>query len=226
MAWQGRGMEETHPTKLTAEELRAQIRVRVLPEKYAEVMGYSLPIADGLLLGLCVDYPNTIRMVLNEDLDEMALSLEEMYEYGRRNTDAEPISPVPGDGVVRAIGGSSNFVATRATNWATLTPSVTGPAPHGILFGIPDREIILYSVLEPAEWLKQLDELANFVLQVVVDPQREHPGGVISWDVYLATPDGRISRLLEQAVAEEGKQVTRRIYNTDHTAAYIPFDES
>ncbi|MDO5093498.1 MAG: hypothetical protein Q4D79_08775 [Propionibacteriaceae bacterium] len=183
------------PRELTAEQLRAQIRTRLFPPSQAG-FDYARTIAEGLTLVLAVDYPSTVLAVADPLLEGIPLPLDELYTLGQANTDQEPIEQrIEVSEHTSVLTGGSLFLASRAANWATLVPDVVGPAPLGVVFGVPDRENIIYAVLTHEDWLDQVLEVAGLVHNFTTDPRHGHPGGVLSGDTYYASPEGLIHRL-------------------------------
>jgi hypothetical protein len=129
-------------------------------------------------------------------VSELALPVDEVYAYGQRNTDAEPIAE-QGEitAGVRYVTGGSLFTASKAANLGALVPSVFGPAPRGLLFGVPNRELIAYTVPDGPESIPAINALVGFVDGFTHDPARVHPGGVLSGDVYFWSPDGGVERV-------------------------------
>ena len=126
------------PTDLSADELRAQVRTRILPggegQPNEPTFHHARPFADDLILALCVDFPTTVSYINDAHVDKLALSLDELYAFGQLNTDKEPvderIEPVPG---IQVFVGQSLFIASKAANF----PAVLGTPPLGTLFTLP-----------------------------------------------------------------------------------------
>jgi hypothetical protein len=183
------------PSDLTPEQLRAQIRTRLYPPE-AGRSSYERVIAEGLALALTLDFPTTVVTLTDQNIEGIALPLDELYAVGQANTDREPIDDqFDLSENVSAFTGESLFVASRAANWTSLVPEVVGPAPLGVAFGVPSREVVFYSVLRHADWADQIRELAYRLSDYISDPRYTHPGGVVSDSIYYASPEGAISQL-------------------------------
>ncbi|ARJ06798.1 hypothetical protein GCM10010988_21190 [Cnuibacter physcomitrellae] len=180
------------PSTFDPEDLRARVRTRILPvvddPADAERFGYGRPFAEGLITVLCIDFPQTVRTLTTRDLDQLPLGLDELYGLGQFHTDHEPIEKetelVPG---IRLFEGGSLFIASKAAN---LT-AVTGPAPFGTVFAVPNRHMLLTLELTGPDSLVTIQQLVSIVLTILQDPV---PGGPISPDLYFSR-DGMISRI-------------------------------
>jgi len=135
--------QPTPPEHLSADELRTQVRTRLVPDTRDEWDGtstYARPFAPGIVQVLCVDYPQMVTTVSDKTLDKLALPLNELWQYGQANTDAEPIDEQDKlDDHVSLLAGGSFFVASKVASSAhgsstghLKEPSSTLPArrPH------------------------------------------------------------------------------------------------
>jgi len=95
----------TQPENLSAEQLRRQVRTRLISDEETEHedTSYARPFAPGIVQVLCVDYPQSVATLSAKTLPELPLSLYELYAVGQANTDAEPIA------VVRLSGLDKRF---------------------------------------------------------------------------------------------------------------------
>lgn len=181
------------PEQLSADELRRQVRTRIIPRDDGRpnepTFHYARPFAEGLVLALCVDFPTTVQYVTDAYLGDLALNRDELYAFGQLNTDREPVDerfePVPG---IQAIGGDSLFTASKAAN----LPAVLGPAPLGTLFTLPHRHLIIALPITGPETVSAVEHLVAMTRHVLSDGPP--PGGVISADV-LFSRDQEVSRV-------------------------------
>ncbi|MDR6970765.1 hypothetical protein [Leifsonia shinshuensis] len=184
---------EPSPAELSADELRRQVRTRILPggegRPNEPTFRYARPFTDELIVALCVDFPTTIHFINDSHIDDLALSLDELYAYGQLNTDQEPVGehfePAPG---IHVIVGDSLFTASKAAN----LPAVLGAAPLGTLFTLPHRHILIAAPITGPETLAAVEHLVNLTQQVLSGGPP--PGGVISADV-LFSRNRQVSRV-------------------------------
>jgi hypothetical protein len=196
------GLLEKSPTiaELSADELRERIRTRILdagPSAPGQpTFEYARPFAEGLIVVLCIDFPKSVSFVSDGSLADLALGLDELYALGQLNTDREPIDerfePVPG---LQAIAGDSLFIASKAAN----LPAVFGSAPHGTLFAVPHRQLLIALPITGAESVTALNDLVRLTLHIV--SRGPHPGGIVSPDVYFSR-DHVVERI--SSIDEEG----------------------
>jgi hypothetical protein len=182
---------------LDAAALRAQVRSRLLADLDDVVdLSYARPFAPGLVEALCIDFPNSVATVGAEALCRLALPVDELFEAGRRNTDAEPIEEhgLLAEGA-RFLTGGSLFIASKAANFGALVPAVIGEAPLGVVFGVPNRELLVYAVLSGPESVQPVNALLHFVDEYTHDSSRLNPGGVLSTELYHWAPDRHVERI-------------------------------
>ena len=160
---------------LTPEQLRAQIRTRILPTNALgsaeiDLSGYARPVADGLWAVLCVDFPETVSYVSPATAARLP-DLDEAFRIGQTNTDAEPIDDVHHyDNGLIGVSGESVFIASKAMNPAALLAQTVGhDAPHGIVFAVPDRSSVLLHVIEDIGAVEAIGSLAAVADQVYAE---------------------------------------------------------
>lgn len=186
--------------RLSADELRGQVRTRILPGGEGApgepTFRYARRFTDELILVLCIDFPTTVQFVSDADVDRLAVGLDELYAYGQRNTDGEPVDrrfePAPG---IQVIVGDSMFTASKAAN----LPAVIGEAPRGALITIPHRHVLIALPVTGAETLPAVEQLLEITMQVL--RSGPPPGGVVSADI-LFSRDGEVSRV--SSIDDEG----------------------
>jgi hypothetical protein len=175
--------------ELDREMLLRQIRTRLL----ADIddghldLSYARPFATGLVVGLCVDYPDTVTTISRPTLEELAVTADELFGIGQKNTNAEQIDEhnrmASG---VWMIGGGSLFTASKIIDLDGLIRAKVGPAPDGIVFATPHRELILYVKPEGADFLKAVQSLLGTVDRFAHDPEAYLPGGLLSPLIYYS----------------------------------------
>lgn len=196
------GNAEPSPSELTADELRERVRTRVLIDvpsaPDAPTFDYARPFSDGLVLALCIDFPQSVAFVTDENVTRLALGIDELYAFGQLNTDREPIDervePAPG---LHVIAGDSMFVASKAAN----LPAAFGAAPYGTLFTVPHRHLLIALPVTGPATLTAVEQLVAITAQVLEGAPA--PGGVLSADVHFSR-DGVVSRVSRRG---EGGQV-------------------
>lgn len=186
-----RARREKGATELDRTALLQQIRTRIVPTTLVREtsvdLGYARPVAPGLGLVLCIDYPETVATVNATELGRLAAPAEELFETGLRNTAAEPVDEHDAleDGVW-LVGGASLFVASKIAEPETFRELI-GPAPHGVVFSVPNRNVILYTKPTDSSAALNVTALAKFTAHFAVANADSQPGGVLSpllyyWD--------------------------------------------
>ncbi len=171
--------------QLSAEQLRQQVRTRILPSEPTgpgePTFGYARAFSDDLILALCVDYPTSVSFIADGDVDRLALSLDELYAFGQLNTDREPVDerlePAPG---IELIVGNSLFTASKAAN----LPAVIGASPFGTLFTLPHRHMLIALPITGPDTVSAVEHLVGVTMHVL--RTAPPPGGVISADVLFS----------------------------------------
>lgn len=182
-----------HPEDMSADELRARVRTRIIPggesRPLEPTFHYARPFTDELIVVLCVDFPTTVTFISDAHLDGLALGLDELYLFGQVNTDREPIDdrfePMPG---IHVIVGESLFVASKAAH----LPAAFGAAPLGTLLTLPHRHMLMALPVTGPDTLAAVENLVALTRRVL--SQGLPPGGVISADV-LFSRNHEVSRV-------------------------------
>lgn len=177
---------------LTRAQLETQVRTRLMPVdglRRGEIdLTYARPVTEDLALVLCIDFPETVSYVDSPRAREM--DLEATYARGQQNTDAEPIDQVfTIDGTaVTVLQGESVFIASKVGNMERLVQQVYGrPAPHGVFVAVPDRNTALLHLIESAEAIHAVGQLAGVAIE-----QFSRGVGALSQNTYH-WQDGRFS---------------------------------
>ncbi|MEV7769328.1 hypothetical protein [Microbacterium sp. NPDC086615] len=151
---------------------------------------YARPFADGVVVALCLDLPETVQTISDAGIAEAGWDLDELYRWGQENTDRESVDEhdVLETGI-HVLTGESFFVASKAIDLPRAVPVTE----FGTVFAIPHRHLLLALPLSPREPLDGVRHLAMITQRIVRDPL---PGGVISGDLFL-TRHGLVSRVSE-----------------------------
>ena len=175
-----------------ADELRQRVRTRIIPANLAANphLSYARPFPGGLALALCLDFPNTVTTVSNGHLDKYPLSLDELYHWGQINTDNEAIDEHTTCGPFTGIAGESLFIASKAAHIASLVSTLHIDAPHGLLFAIPDRSVLLYAPADPTIITEQYLRLLDYLRIDFMQRLHTTPARTLSKDLFYCSPDG------------------------------------
>lgn len=177
------------PEELSQQALSAQIRTRLLHDEGGSdlvKLSYARPFSPGLFVALCVDYPTTVRTLNASTLKKLPIAVDELYRIGQSNVDAEPIDDVGdvGSGVV-AIEGASLFTASKVLNMPKLISDHLGTAPHGVVFSVPHRNIILAVVPTKIDAVKAVNVLVQMTNRFAEGGFGPLPGGLVSSGVFF-----------------------------------------
>lgn len=205
--------------ELSNADLLRQIRVRLTPIMPNDPLSldYARPFADGLVVALCVDFPSTVKWVNDSDL--AGHDIDALFQAGLDNVIAEQVDEVvevaPG---IIAIAGDSFFTASKAVAMDRIIGTALPPAPHGVVFGVPHREVILAHVLTGSESIEIIGAIAQLIARFAGP---DAPGGALSSLTYFyiegetqaiagptpeggiaISPYGRFGSVLETLVAD------------------------
>ena len=174
------------------DELRQRVRTRIIPADLAADphLSYARPFPGGLALALCLDFPNTVTTVTNEHIDKYPLSLDELYHWGQINTDNEAIDEHTACGPFTGIAGESLFIASKAAHIASLVSTLHIDAPHGLLFAIPDRSVLLYAPADPTSPTHQFVSLVDYLRIDILQRLHTMPARILSKDLFYCSPNG------------------------------------
>ncbi|MFT4088180.1 MAG: hypothetical protein QM658_13725 [Gordonia sp. (in: high G+C Gram-positive bacteria)] len=111
---------------------------------------------------LCVDFPETVSY-LSDDHAARQPDLDELFRIGQSHTDAEPIDDVQRvDDGVTAVIGDSVFTASKILDMPSLLAKLeVDDAPHGVVFGVPERSVILVHMVRDISSLTAIGQLAG-----------------------------------------------------------------
>jgi hypothetical protein len=192
------------PAHLTADDVRGRIRTQLFRADHANrftdaTFRYARPFSDGIVVGLCLDFPDDVVTVTDDSLDGLPLTVDELYAYGQLNTDKEPVDErrevMPG---LHLLAGESFFTAAKAAN----LPGVLGAAPFGTLFTIPQQHLLLALPITDERTLPMVEHLLGATIQVITGSSA--PGGVLSADVHFSR-GGEVTKMT--SVGDDGRVV-------------------
>ena len=174
------------------DELRQRVRTRIIPANLAANphLSYARPFPGGLALALCLDFPNTVTTVSNGHLEKYPIGLDELYHWGQINTDNEAIDEHTTCGPFTGIAGQSLFIASKAAHIASLVSTLHIDAPHGLLFAIPDRSVLLYAPADPTSPTHQFVSLVDYLRIDILQRLHTMPARILSKDLFYCSPDG------------------------------------
>lgn len=178
---------EPVPAHLTPDDVRGRVRTQLIRADYADrfagdnTFDYARPFSDGLVVGLCLDFPDDVVTITDEALGGLSLGEEELFAFGQLNTGKEPADEhqevMPG---LHLVAGESFFVAAKAANF----PGVLGAVPYGVLFTVPQRHMLLALPVVDEQTLPMVQHLLGATMQVITGSQA--PGGVLSPEVHFS----------------------------------------
>lgn len=166
------------------DELRQRVRTRIIPADLAADphLSYARPFPGGLALALCLDFPNTVTTVTNE------------------HTACGPFT---------GIAGESLFIASKAAHVAPLVSTLHIDAPHGLLFAIPDRSVLLYAPADPTVITEQYLRLLDYLRIDFMRRLRSTPAHTLSKDLFYCSPDGSFG-----AITRSGHPDVQELFTT------------
>ena len=173
----------TQSSRMSREELLAAVRVRLLHESGIEFFGidYASRIGSDLIAVLCVDLPDTVEYLTNETV---ALhGARPLFDAGYRNVMAEKIDVIEElSPSVKILVGDSFFTASKALGMSQLAGTVLPAAPHGMLFGVPHRHMIIAHAVDGENSVEAMSLLSKAVAHYA---GQDGVGGPISTSTYF-----------------------------------------
>jgi len=179
-------------TTLSDDELSTMVRTRIVNRDMTEQIGakYSIRVAADLVALLCVDFPTHVAWVNDTQLE--GRNVDDLFATGMQNTLAEAVDEVQHtESGITVIVGDSLFTASKVLGMQQLLTEHLKPAPHGVLFGVPNRHLIFALPLADMSSVAAAGTLATMIAQQAND--QENPGGPLSPDVFIWRA-GRIER--------------------------------
>lgn len=141
--------------ELSTDEVRASLYLRLVDAGSTPDPGYARQVVPGLLEVLAVDLPESVVTLSKDDLARLG-SLAELLDRGRANLRALTAGDVSlgavaeSGGAFTAVTDRSFFTASLALVLSEAVERVSGEPDqgHGILVAVPDRNRLLYRVID------------------------------------------------------------------------------
>lgn len=220
-------MERPKLADLPKEEILARMRTRlisVLPSD-RDRFDYGREFAGNLIQIICEDMPDAVSLLTTDIVDTVPVSLDELFEAGQRNTDAEPLDSVAEyENGIFAIEGGSMYTAAKAGNMGELVKQTIGAAPAGVVFIIPNRSLMVFTAADPADPIDALVSITQVMDNIWHNPEFFHPGGFMSDLVYYWSPENTVE-VVGGPVEKDG-EINLTIVPTDTYLKYCPLDEA
>jgi hypothetical protein len=160
-----------------------RVRVRLMPIAATVELpaDYARRIAEDFVVMLCLDYPTHVSFLSDGTLggrDPQALA-----SVGLSSVMDEPVESVeelrPG---IWLLQGESPYTATKVLGMQRLIGTALPDAPHGVLFGIPNRHVIIAHPVAEEDSVQAIATLASLVVASATDSA---PGGALSTSLYF-----------------------------------------
>ncbi|GAB2468573.1 hypothetical protein HD599_000599 [Conyzicola lurida] len=169
--------------QLSDDDWLENVRVRLMPADAATAVGagYARTFAGGLVEMLCLDYPTHITYLSDAALE--GRDPVELAAAGRAAVIADPVENSQEiDPGIWLVQGNSPYTATKALAFEHLAGSALPAAPHGIVFGVPHRHMIVAHAVDSVDSVVAISRLAQFVVAQATDSA---PGGPLSSSIYF-----------------------------------------
>lgn len=201
---------DRHPAQppLSRQECESQLRCQLRAEALdpGVDLSYARRFAPGILEVLSLAGPQGVVVMTSGMIQRQSVDVDDAFSLGRRNTDAEPVGErFQVEGPIWGLTGDSPFLASRVMNMALLSAEIIGPAPRGIAFAIPNRSLVLYTVMSGDSWRRQATDLIRACETTFTADDVRHPGGLLSSEIFYWSPDNRIESLGGRQVDTQGQ---------------------
>ena len=200
---------------VSAEEWRAALRTRIInansiPEEFDTV---TRPFCGPLVLALYLRTSGGVRLVGRDE--DVPLGVEEMFEIGQANSEAEPYDEfVQIDAEAWAIASGSVFAASRAANLGGLIGREVKAAPRGMVFSIPGGRLLGFAPVADDDPLRAVRAIAQFHANQTGGDAEE----VLTRAIHYWAPDGTI----EELATGDGGAVSVRFAPGERFSALLP----
>ena len=158
--------------------VRTRLRSRLYPvdvvNHATEVVYRSGP--EGTLEVLAIDLPTTVRTVSKSEVDGWGLSTDDLFNIGQHNLRHAGLlngnSVQLDEGIaITLFSGDAFYAASHALIIDAYLPREN---PHGILVGIPKRDVLLMHTIRNVGAM----EAAVAMLQVIIGMHQDGPGSI------------------------------------------------
>ncbi|TBN57430.1 hypothetical protein EYE40_08510 [Glaciihabitans arcticus] len=202
---------------LSDEDLSRMVRTRIVPRDVIDQISakYSIRVASDLVALLCVDFPTHVAWLNDDQLADR--NIDDLFATGMQNTMGEQVDDVQQSGPISMIVGDSLFIASKVLGMPQLISEHLQDAPHGVLFGVPNRHLIFALPLVDMASIAAAGALATMVAnQANAD---DNPGGTLSADVFIwragrieraggVNPDGTVQMIGDSLMLEALEGIT------------------
>jgi len=162
------------------DELHRMIRTMVVSSEEAAQLGstYAIPVAGGLVAVLGVQFPSSSTLL--PDRYTAGRDVDDLFARGLRNAMTEPVELRELERGSRVFVGDSNYIATKMLGMAQLLAEHNIVAPHGLLFGAPNPNLLYVHVLADRA---SLAAVRNFAMMVA--GQAAQSDAALSRDLFI-----------------------------------------
>ena len=156
------------------DRLRARLYPADITTHTSEIVQRAGP--EGTLEVLALDLPTTVRTVSRAEAEVWRLDPEDLLDIGRRNLRAssklaETVFPLEPGARLKVLTGDPYYAASHAL---FLDQYLRDDLPHGVLVGIPKRDMLLLHEIRDLG----LMEAVTALLQLIVGMHRDGPGSL------------------------------------------------
>ncbi|HJP89925.1 MAG TPA: hypothetical protein VJ850_12890 [Candidatus Limnocylindrales bacterium] len=184
------------------DDVAGQLRLRLVPDDFGahapEVM-FSRPFAQGVDAALAIDWPDTVEMVNAKTVAAWGVPGDVVFSRGLQNvldTERPAMERMGGDAPLTLMYGDSFYTASHAL---ALERYITPRTPHGAVFAVPNRHVVLLQAITGIDIIKSIQPL----IVAAAGYYREGPGSISP--LLFWWRDGEIVML---PCSFDGKQVT------------------
>lgn len=167
---------------MTMARARSSLAIRLWDETTESIREIRAPkraFIPGLVAVLCIDLPQAIKSVSQEELAAWDESEDELFEQAIRNA-VDTVAPEFAEHDLGEAGAGAKIVAVTADSYFTAVLALDLNTLRdrfgrlGAFVSLPTRHMILFTPLDTPEHLSAIGPLANITLQA----ERAGPGSV------------------------------------------------
>lgn len=207
---------------MTLARARSSLAIRLWDETTDSIRDIRAPkraFIPGLVAVLCIDLPQAIKSVSEEELAAWDEDVDELFEQAIRNA-VDTVAPEFAEHDLGEAGGGARIVAVTADSYFTAVLALDLNTLRdrfgrlGAFVSLPTRHMILMTPLDAPDQLSAIGPLANITMQA----ERAGPGSVSArvwwvhndqWHAIEYEFDGQQMRVnmpgeLAEAIAELG----------------------